>query len=138
MSTQKPRLKQILQPCVEDITVAKVVPHPSEGVGLTLDVTKAHKRLRIREDELGKLYHYTVYLFWSKIQRRVVEPHGSSTHPHLPPLPLYVDDFLFRFGGDNSAALGNVHLLFPAPPGLSHQLAQGGLGTTGKMDRSWH
>ena len=38
-------------PCVEDITSAKVVSHPSEEVGLTMDVTNAHKRLRILEDE---------------------------------------------------------------------------------------
>ena len=38
-------------PCVEDIVSAKVVSHSSEGVGLTRDVSKAHKRLRIREDE---------------------------------------------------------------------------------------
>ena len=40
-------------PSVKNITSAKVVSHPSEGVGLTLDVSKAHKRRRIREDEWG-------------------------------------------------------------------------------------
>ena len=40
-------------PSVEDITSAKVVSHPPEGVGLTMDVSKAHKRRRIREDEWG-------------------------------------------------------------------------------------
>ena len=55
-------------PCVDDIVSAKAVTHLPEGVGLTIDVRKAHKRLRIREDEWrllmfqhrGKLYHYTV------------------------------------------------------------------------------
>ena len=41
-------------PCVEDIASAKVVSHSSEGVGLTIDVSKAHKRLRIREDGWGR------------------------------------------------------------------------------------
>ena len=58
-------------PCVEDIISAKVVTHSSEGVGLAIDVSKAHKRLRIREDEWklflcqhrGKLFHYTVCHF---------------------------------------------------------------------------
>ena len=61
-------------PCVEDIFSAKVVAHSSEGVGLTIDVSKAHKRLRIREDEWvlsrfqhrGKLYHYTVCHFGAR------------------------------------------------------------------------
>jgi len=66
-------------PCVEDIPSAKVTSHPSEGVGLTIDVSTAHKRLRIREDEWGR--------------------------------------FSFLFGSDNSAAYGNMHLLWSAPPG---------------------
>ena len=81
---------------VEDIVSAKVVTHWSEGVGLTIDVSKAHKRLRIREDGWGlllfqhrsKLYHYSVPL-WSAFQRCMVEPHGSSTHTHLPLVPLH-------------------------------------------------
>ena len=56
------------KPCVEDIVAAKVVTHASDGVGLTMDVSQAQKRHRIREDEWrlllfqhrGKLCHYTV------------------------------------------------------------------------------
>ena len=77
-------------PCVEDIASAKVVSHSSEGVGLTIDVTKAHKR------------------------------------------------FSFSFESDNSAAIGNMHLLWSAPPGMSYQLAQSGVGTTSKMDWARH
>ena len=53
-------------PCVEDITSAKVISHPSEGVGLTIDVSKAHKRLRIREDEWGAIFFFV----WKRQQRR--------------------------------------------------------------------
>ena len=79
-------------PCVEDIASAKVVSHSSEGVGLTIDVTKAHPRKR----------------------------------------------FSFSFESDNSAAIGNMHLLWSAPPGMSYQLAQSGVGTTSKMDWARH
>ena len=42
-------------PCVEDIVFVKMVTHLSEGVCLTIDVSKAQKGLRIREDECGFL-----------------------------------------------------------------------------------
>ena len=66
--------EQSFNPCVEDIASAKVVSHSSEGGGLTIDVSKAHKRLRIREDECGfllfqhrgKPYHYTVCHFGAR------------------------------------------------------------------------
>ena len=84
--------------------------YPSEGVGLTIDVSKAHKRLRIREDEWGlllfqhrgKLYHFSVCHFgarfsagwWSRMGTVLIRichqflfiQHGGWLH---------VDDFLF-------------------------------------------
>ena len=98
--TERHRMSQIeeksFNPSVEDIVSAKVVTHSSEGVGLTMDVSKAHKRLRIREDgwalllfqHRGKLYHCSVPM-WSAFQRCNVEPHGSSTHTQLPLVPLH-------------------------------------------------
>ena len=60
--------------CVEDIVSARVVAHSSEAVGPTIDVSKAHKRLRIRQDECevflfqhcGKLYDYKVCHFGAR------------------------------------------------------------------------
>ena len=60
-------------PCVEDIPSAKVISHPSEGVGLTIDVSTAHKRLRIREDEWGRFSFFV----WKRQQRRLWQ-HASA------------------------------------------------------------
>ena len=84
-------------PCVEDVASAKVVSHPSEGIGLTIDVSKAHKSFRTREDEWGLLlFHHRGELLplhslplWGSIQRCLVEPHESSAHTHLPPVPFH-------------------------------------------------
>ena len=80
---------------LEDITSARVVSHPSEGVGLTIDVGKAHKKA---PHPRGRLGTSTVPApgqappphgvpLRGKIQRRLMEPHWSSTYPSIPPLP---------------------------------------------------
>ena len=104
--------EKFFDPGVEDIVSAKVARHSSEGVGLTIDVSKAHKRLRIREDEWklflcqhrGKTLQPTQCAtlgacfsdaWWSRMGRVLIRichrflfiQHGGW---------LYVDDFLFR------------------------------------------
>ena len=126
-STRRSKVeKRSNYPCVEDIASAKVVSHASEGVGLTTDVSKARKRLRIREDawgllffqHLGKLHHHNVCHFgarfcaawWSRmgaVLTRICHQCLFIQHGGW----LYVDDFLFAFGSDDSAANGNMHLL---------------------------
>ena len=66
----------------------------SDGVGLTIDVSKTQRRLRIREDEWrlllfqrrGKLYHFTVYHCGARFSACMVEldarqcSHASATN----------------------------------------------------------
>ena len=145
--------EESFNPCVEDIASAKVVSHSSEGGGLTIDVSKAHKRLRIREDEWGfllfqhrgKFCHYTVCHFWAGFSAAWLGRMGAVLvricHQFLFIQHggwLYVDNFLFSIGSDNSAANGNMHLLFSALPGMSHQLTQNSIGTTSEMDWPRH
>ena len=101
MSTRKYRLKKNpFNPSVEDITSAKVVSHP---FGLTMDVSKAHKRRRIAKTNGD--FHFS--RTWA-----------SSTTTRVPFLGR--DSALlggaaweqYSFASATSAALGNVHLLF--------------------------
>ena len=73
-------------PCVDDIVSAKVVTHLSEGVGLTIDVSKADKKTSHPRRRMGAspvpaprhaLPPHSVPL-WSAIQCSLVEPHGEQ------------------------------------------------------------
>ena len=106
----------------------RLVSHLSEGVGLTIDVSKAHKRLRIREGEWdfycssiwASSNHYTVCHFGARFSAAWWSRMGAV-------LIRLCHKFLFV-----------QHLLFPAPSGLSHQLARSCTGTTGNMEWSGH
>ena len=97
----------------------------SDGVGLTIDVSKAQKRLRIREDQWrlllfqrrGKLYHFTVCHCGARFSACMVEPDGrqcshasatSSFSSHFPP-----------------ARRVAASLRFPLPPGSGNGATRG-------------
>ena len=126
-------------PYVEEIVSAKVVTHSSEGVGLTIDVSKAHRRpshpRRRMEDSIVPAPWQTLSLhsvsLGGTVQRSMVEPDGGSAHTHLPPVHFPSARWVaacrrlpFSFGSDNGAAHDSMHLLLSAPPGMLHQLAQ--------------
>ena len=118
--------------------------------GLTIDVSKAHKRLRIREDEwrlllfqhLRKFFHDTVChlgarfsaAWWSRMGAVLIRichqflfiQHGGW---------LYVDDFLFRLEATTAPLMGAciccfLHLL--GCPISWHNVALGG-----QLQKDW-
>ena len=119
----------------------------SDGVGLTKDVCKAQKRLRIREDQWrlllfqrrGELYHFTVctagrdsaLAWWSRM--------GGSAHTHLPPVHFHLIflqhegwpqayDFLFRLEAATAPLVAVCTCYFLHLPGCPiswHKIALG-------------
>ena len=129
---------------MEDIVSAKVVSHSSERVGLTIDANKAHQKTP-HPRRVGAVYCSSIEANFTTTQCATLRARfsaawwsrmGAVLITHLP--PVHVRSARWVAGSDKGAAHGNMHLLFSAPPGMSHQLAKDCVGSTSALDWPRH